>query len=152
MARKPVPEQVELHYVVFKFTTRSAADAFREMAAADYNGLCGEHEIRSGYSVLPKHETRCGKLMLEAMLPGRVYHYEDVAAMVSAYSPATIKNYLSAMVLEGTIKNIGPGTYSKPHDTTPSVRPDHDVETTVDGDVARLEQSQAGGCGCGDAG
>lgn len=151
MSRKSA-ETTEFHYVVFKFTTRASADAFREMVASDYEGLCGEHEVRSGYSVKKKNETRCGKLMLEAMLPGRVYHFEDVAAMVSSYSPATVKNYLSVMVLEGTLRNIGPGTYSKPHDTTPAVRPDHDVEATVDDDLARLVQSQTCGCGCGDEG
>lgn len=151
-ARKAVPEQVELHYVVFKFTTRSDADSFREMVAADYDGLCGEHEIRSGYSLLPKHETRCGKLMLEAMLPNRVYHYEDVAEMVPNYSSFTIKNYLVAMAADGVIKSIGPGTYSKPHDTAAPLRPVNGLAPTVDGDLARLEQSQAGGCGCGDEG
>jgi hypothetical protein len=139
--RKSV-ETTDHHYVVFKFTSRSDADAFREMVSADYEGVCGEHEVRSGYSVRPKHETRCGQLMLEAMLPGRVYHFEDVAAMVDRYSPATVKNYLVAMVHE----------YSKPHDTTPSVRADDIVEAPVDGDLARLEQGETCGCGCGDEG
>jgi hypothetical protein len=151
VSRKNV-EETELHYVVFKFVTRSEADSFRSMVASDYEGLCGEHEVRSGYSVLPKHQTRGGKTILNAMLPGRVYHFEDMQAMDLGYSPATVKTYLVAMAAEGVIKNIGPGTYSKPHDTTPALRPDDGLAPTIDGDLARLEQGQACGCGCGDEG
>lgn len=144
------PSNTEGIFVVAKFATEEEANSFLQLC----DGLA-EAKIEYGYARKPKAGTRLGKLVLKAFeIPGRSYHVLDVAAACEehGYTERSVETYIHQLVKEGLLKNLGPSTYIRPHDTTPAIRPHHDVEAALDGDVARLEQGQTCGCGCGDAG
>jgi hypothetical protein len=132
-----------------QFKSKEDCEAVAELL----QGLCENRLVCFEKKERHYGATIAGQLILDVFkVPNRSYHLEDIQAELeeSHFAASTVASYMPRLVDEGYIKVLGPQTYIRINDTTPAVCPDDRLAPSVDGDVARLEQSQAGGCGCGD--
>lgn len=85
------------------------AALIREMGY-EVNAFAHEARLR-----LPIHQTRAGKIILDAMSFDRTYTIEDAAIVLEehGYSAHSAQSTLRALTLEGAIKRLSAGLYRK---------------------------------------
>jgi len=85
------------------------AALIREMGY-EVNAFAREAQTR-----LPMHQTRAGKIILDAMSFDRTYTTEDISIVLEehGYSERTAQPTLRALVLEGALKKLSAGLFRK---------------------------------------
>lgn len=144
----------EYWYFTPKFKTKEDCEA----AKAILDGLTENTLVVYQKMMMRHHLTIVGQTILEVFkVPNRSYDLEDVQALLEErhFSPSTAVSYLPEMCRAGLIYKVGPRTYAKRHkpdDPATAIRATVELEAPSDGNIARLEHSETGGCGCGDEG
>lgn len=141
-------------YVMPQFKTRADMMAFIEVA----NGLLDKPLVPYEKKCMKYGLTIVGRTIMEVFkVPNRSYHVEDIKALLEErhFSANTAGSYIPQLIREGLLYRVGPQTYAKKPDASPStttVRADKSVDPTGDGDLAGLVDGEACSCGCGDTG
>lgn len=138
-------------YIQPKFKTQEDAKAAAELLQGLAENTILVHEKKvTAYGL-----TIAGRTILEVFkVPNRSYEMEDVKGLLEErhFAAKTADSYMPQLVREGYLKKLGPKTYFRPHDATPALPTDCDLEAASDGPAAGLEFSSPCGCGCGDEG